>query len=79
VLAGDLVIVAVEDGTVYAVDTANYQIKWTKTYLKEEGHKVYAPLCTSGEKVFIHTNRSELHALNTTSGAKYWSISLKSQ
>jgi outer membrane protein assembly factor BamB len=78
VLAGDIVVVAVENGTVYGIDTGNYQIKWESTYLKEEKHKIYAALCSSGNTVFIHTNMSELHVLNTQSGAKMWSISLKS-
>ncbi len=78
VLTGDIIVVAVEDGTVYGIDTGNQQIKWVSTYLKEGKQKIYAALCSSGDKVFIHTNMSELHVLNTQSGAKIWSISLKS-
>jgi len=78
VLAGDSVIVAVEEGKVYAIDTSTNKIKWTNGDLKEEKQKIYASLCSGEGKVYIHTNKGELHVLNTQSGAKLWSISLKS-
>jgi outer membrane protein assembly factor BamB len=76
VLAGDLVIIATEDGTVYGIDTKNNQAKWINGDLKEDEQQIYASLCASEGRVYIHTDKGELHVLNTNSGVEQWSLSL---
>lgn len=78
-LAGDLVIVATENGTVYAIDTKKYQAKWINGDLKEDEQQIYASLCTGGGRVYIHTDKGELHVLDAESGHEQWSLSLISK
>lgn len=73
VLDGNLVIIASEEGKVYALDTSNNQIR----LLAELGEAIYAPLCTSDGVVYIYTGSQNLYALSVESGAKLWSLSLK--
>ncbi len=79
VVADNSVIVATEEGVVYAIDSSANQEKWQNDDLKEKKQKIYASLCTGEGKVYIHTSQGELHVLNAQSGAKLWSISLRSQ
>ncbi len=79
VLVDGLLIVASEEGVVYAWDTGTNEQKWKNVDLKEEGQKIYAPLCTGEGVVYIHTSKGKLYALNAQSGAIRWSISLKGQ
>ncbi len=74
VLVGNSVIVASEAGVIYALDTGDNQIK----QLANLEEKIYAPLSASEGTVYIHTSEGELHALDAQSGAKLWSLSLKS-
>jgi len=74
VLVGNSVIVASEEGVIYALDTGDNQIR----PLANLEIKVYAPLSASEGTVYIHTSEGELHALDAQSGAKLWSLSLKS-
>ena len=74
VLVGNSVIVASEAGVIYALDTGDNQIKQLANL---EG-TVYAPLSASDGTVYVHTSEGEFHALNAQSGAKLWSLSLKS-
>jgi outer membrane protein assembly factor BamB len=73
VLVGKLVVVATEKGEIYAIDTVNNQEK----LLTSVGETVYAPLCTSDGVVYIYSQEQNLHALNATSGAKLWSLTIK--
>lgn len=74
VLVDDLLIVATEEGIVYAVDTDSNQ---QRQLANVEG-KVYAPLTASQGKVYIHTLNDALYKIDAQSGAKLWSISLRS-
>jgi outer membrane protein assembly factor BamB len=38
---------------------------------------VYAPLCASDGVVYVYGEKHNLHALNTASGAKLWSLTIK--
>jgi outer membrane protein assembly factor BamB len=78
VLVGNLVIVATQDGVVSALDTTTNQEKWKNGIVKQEKQKIYAALAVSQGVVYIHTDKDILYALNAQSGAKLWSISLKS-
>lgn len=78
VVTGTLLIVATEDGAVYAFDTNTKQEKWKNDALEIEKQKIYASLTTEQGVVYVHTSKGELHALNVESGAKLWSLSLKS-
>jgi outer membrane protein assembly factor BamB len=73
VLVDNKVIVATEEGKIYAIDTGNNQ----KSEFKNLAEKVYAPLCTSGGVIYIFSQNQNLHALNATSGAELWSLPLK--
>lgn len=78
VVTNGLLVIATEDGIVYAFDINSQQQKWVNDELKTDGQKIYASLVTDGQVVFIHTTRGELRALNVQSGAKLWSLPLKS-
>ena len=73
VLVGNEIIVASEEGKVFAVDTSSNQLR----LLAEVGEMVYAPLCASDGVVYIYTGSQNLYALNVESGAKLWSLSIK--
>jgi outer membrane protein assembly factor BamB len=74
VLVDDLLIVATEEGVVYAIDTKSNQ---QRQLANVEG-KVYAPLAASQGKVYVHTRTDALYEIDAQSGATLWSISLKS-
>ena len=78
VLADNLVIVATQEGVVFGIDTSTNQKKWWSAIVKQEKQKIYAALTVSQGVVYIHTDKDILYALNAQSGAKLWSISLKS-
>jgi outer membrane protein assembly factor BamB len=73
VLAGGSVIVASEEGAVYAIDTATSQLR----RLSELGETVRVPLCTSEGVVYVYTGERNLYALDAESGATLWSIAIK--
>jgi outer membrane protein assembly factor BamB len=73
VLAGSSVIIASEEGKVYALDTTSNQIK----LLADLGEAIYAPLSTSDGVVYVYTGSQNLYALNAESGATLWSLSIK--
>jgi outer membrane protein assembly factor BamB len=73
VLAGSSVIIASEEGKVYALDTTSNQIK----LLADLGEAIYAPLSTSDGVVYVYTSSQNLYALNAESGATLWSLSIK--
>jgi outer membrane protein assembly factor BamB len=80
VLVGNEIIVASEEGKVYAVDTGNNQLR----LLSDLGEMVRAPLCASGEGgcacnwvVYVYTGSQNLYALNVESGARLWSLTIK--
>ncbi len=65
VLVGNSVVVATEAGIVYAVDTANNEIK----ELASLGEKVFASLSAGQGSVFIHTATDTLYAVDAATGA----------
>jgi outer membrane protein assembly factor BamB len=73
VLAGSSVVIASEEGAVYAVDTGTNQLR----LLSELGETVRVPLCTSEGVVYIYTGSQNLYALYADSGATLWSIAIK--
>jgi len=73
VLVNSLLIIASEEGVVYAIDTGNNQIK----PLANLEEKIYASLCASDGVVYIYSEEQNLHALNAESGARLWSLPLK--
>jgi outer membrane protein assembly factor BamB len=80
VLSGSAVIIASEEGKVYALDTTSNQIK----LLADLGEAVDAPLNAAGEAgcsqcgvVYVYTGSQNLYALSAESGARLWSQSIK--
>ena len=73
VLVGNKVIVATEEGKIYAIDTGNNQ----KKPLADLEEAIYAPLSTSDGVVYVYTGSQNLYALNAESGVTLWSLSLK--
>ena len=65
VVVGDLVIVASEEGIVYALDTGDYQ----KRQLANLEEKIQAPLAAAQGMVFVHTAKDVLHTIDTETGA----------
>jgi outer membrane protein assembly factor BamB len=74
VLVGSSIIVATEEGKVYALDTGDYQ-KRQLTNLEEE---IHAPLFVSDGVIYIHSDKDTLYAVDAQSGETLWSLSLKS-
>jgi outer membrane protein assembly factor BamB len=74
VLIDNSIIIASEDGRIWAIDTSNNQ----KSELTNLEGKINAPLCASDGVVYIHTSEGELHALNAQSGVILWNIPLSS-
>lgn len=73
VLVGNEIIVASEEGKVFAVDASSNQLR----LLTEVGEMVNAPLCASDGVVYVYTGSQNLYALNVESGAKLWSLTIK--
>jgi len=73
VVAGNVIIIASEEGVVYALDAGSNQ----PGLLADVGEAIYAPLCTSDGVIYIYSQGQNLHALNATSGAKLWSLTIK--
>jgi len=81
VLVDDKVVIASEEGKVYALDTSNNQIKQL-VFLREVdlGEKVYAPLYASSGVVYIHSQKHEtLCAMRAETGVMLWTFSLSSK
>jgi len=69
VLVDGSIIIASEEGRVYALDTSSNQIKQL-TDLKE---RVNAPLSASDGVVYVHTQKEDtLYALNVQTGLDVW-------
>ena len=77
VLVNNLIIVASEEGVVYALDSNTNQEKWKNDDLKGKKEAIYASLCASNGVVYIYTGKQNLYALNAESGAKLWSQTIK--
>ena len=73
VLVGSSVIIASEEGKVYALDATSNQIR----LLAELSETIHAPLGTSDGVVYIYTGSQNLYALSAESGAKLWSLTIK--
>ena len=84
VIVGKLVIVATDDGKIYALDTDNNQatlITSLKTP-KDKEAQINAPLSASDGVVYIHTQTKQyenVYALNPETREMLWSIPLASQ
>ncbi|MDP6647728.1 MAG: PQQ-like beta-propeller repeat protein [Dehalococcoidales bacterium] len=79
VLVGNRVIVATENGAVYAIDVENKESNKLRDPLQTKDIKVYAPLTTDGVVVYMHTSDGKLYAFDAVDGSELnWSpISLK--
>ncbi len=64
-LVGNLIVVASEEGRVWAIDTSNNE----KRLLKDLEEKIYAPLSASEGIIYIHTEKDTLYAVETQTGA----------
>ena len=65
VLVDDSVIIASEDGRIWAIDTSNNQ----KSELKNLEEKINAPLCASDGVVYVHTQKGILYDVDAQTGA----------
>ncbi len=74
VLVGDRVIVASQEGVVYALDTGSNKGEQLADIEKE----VYGSLCASDGIVYIHTQDYTIHPVDANTGGKLATISLKS-
>jgi len=74
ILVDDKVIIASQQGVVYALDTASNKINTLADIEKE----IYGPLCVSDGVVYIHTQDYTIHPVDANTGAKLATISLKS-
>jgi len=74
VLVDGAIIIASEDGRIWAIDTSNNQV----SELKNLEEKIYAPLCASDGVVYIHAHDRTLYALNVQTGVILWNIPLSS-
>jgi outer membrane protein assembly factor BamB len=79
VVVGNKVIVATENGIVYAVDTDSNEDREIIRLETQQGKEetIYAPLCVSDGVVYIYTVGQNLYALNVESGIKLWSQTIK--
>lgn len=73
VLVEDKIIVATEEGEIYAIDTANNQA----ALLADLDETIYAPLCASDGVIYIYSLGRNLYALNAASGARLWSQAIE--
>lgn len=73
VLVEGKVIIATEEGKVYALDTSSYQLE----LLADLDEAIYTPLCLSQGVVYIYSQEQNLYALNAASGASLWSQTIK--
>jgi hypothetical protein len=64
-VVGDLVVVASEAGTVWAIDTRTNEGR----ELSSVGEKVYSDLAASETSIFVHTERDSLFAVELATGA----------
>ena len=65
ILVGNSIVVASEEGRVWAIDTSNNE----KRLLKDLEEKIYAPLSASEGTVYIHTDKDALYAVEAQTGA----------
>lgn len=75
VLVDDKVIVASQQGVIYALDTASHKGRQLADIEKE----IYSPLCASDGVVYIHTQDYTVHPVDANTGGKLATISLKSR
>ncbi len=73
VLVDDWLIIASEEGKIYALDTSNNQIE----QIADLGEKIYAPLYASEGKVYVHTEKGTLHEVSVPAGATRQVYSIK--
>jgi len=73
VLVEDKIIVATEEGEIYAIDMANNQA----ALLADLDEAIHAPLCASDGIIYIYSLGQNLHALNAASGARLWSQTIE--
>ena len=65
VLVDDSVIIASEDGRIWAIDTSNNQ----KSEFKNLEEKINAPICASDGVVYVHTQKGILYDVDAQTGA----------
>ena len=73
VIAGDVLVVASEVGTVYGLDLKTGGKKWEFDNIKS---KVLSPLCAVGATVYINSEDNKLYAVNGETGRQVWGVPL---
>jgi len=73
-MIGGKIIIATQSGIVYTLDTSNNAI----AQIADIDRDVYGPLCASEGIIYIHTQDLTIHPVDTTTGGKLTTISLKS-
>lgn len=77
VMIGSKIIIATQSGVVYALDTSNNAIAQIAD-IDRDDRDVYGPLCASEGIIYIHTQDLTIHPVDTITGGKLTTISLKS-
>lgn len=73
VIAGDVLVVASEDGRVYGLNLETGEKKWEFDGIKA---KVLSPLYAKAGTVYINSQDNRLHALDIETGRQIWSVKL---
>ena len=73
VIAGDLLVVASEDGKVYGLNLETGEKMWEFDGVKA---KVLSPLYATAGTVYINSQNNRLHALDAETGRQIWSVKL---
>ncbi len=73
VIAGDVLVVASEEGKVYGLDLKTGEKKWEFDSIKA---KVLSPLDTAGGVVYINSQDNKLYALDGQTGHQIWGVPL---
>ena len=76
-MVNETVVIATEEGGVYAIDTDTNEIKMLADL--DENEEITSPLAVSENVVFVHTLKDEtLYALNAETGVIMWKLTLSS-
>jgi len=78
VLVGSSIILASQEGLIYALDTANNGLKLLTDLELKAGVYVYGPLCVNEGIVYIHSQDLTIRPVDVNTGAQLKTISLKS-
>ncbi|MDY6892176.1 MAG: PQQ-binding-like beta-propeller repeat protein [Chloroflexota bacterium] len=73
VIAGDVLVVASENGTVYWLDLDAGEEKWRSLSVDS---KVLAPLSASGNEVYLNAQDNKFYKFDATTGQQEWRVLL---